>query len=447
MSEIKVVPCDSPNYNFVGFDVAVDGVRRLHFKSEAEALEKAAKLRNEDELLAHGDVWPDMTERIAAADIPFIEESIARAAKNPEPIEQAAQPRPLEIMPLVAQDLLPTNEKFQLWRDEEGDFVLKMLDRPNHHIATHGATADEAVLNMVETISELEEWDEEENSAAPAAIEQARPAYEPINPNPGEWSDWPEESFDNHCCGENHYTDCQIHGQGYPGNYGKNLLEEYRKSHPEQFREIPAAAEPALERTPPQDYSTKVLCEFEFWLETMINKWRPSGISTLSESQMYETLKQVKDEFKAIGRRTARAVAVPEPAAQQEPFVEILRKNLTVERNSQDKFFVCLKSPDGDMLAAMKDAQWGFYEGVVDLRNSMIRRLLELHACARQAEPAPTPSLRANLTRDDVWTAVRHADKEYDGPHPDSVGMTRAEYIGKAVMKVLYAAPERGDSK
>lgn len=78
------------------------------------------------------------------------------------------------------------------------------------------------------------------------------PTFEPINPNPGEWSDWPEESFDNHCCGENHYTDCRIHGQRYPGNYGKNLLEEYRKSHPEQFRKIAAAAEPALERTPPQ---------------------------------------------------------------------------------------------------------------------------------------------------------------------------------------------------
>ncbi len=36
-----------------------------------------------------------------------------------------------------------------------------------------------------------------------------------------------------------------------------------------------------------------------------------------------------------------------------------------------------------------------------------------------------------------VFTAVRQADHRYDGPSPDSHGMTRPEYVGRAALKAL----------
>ncbi len=41
--------------------------------------------------------------------------------------------------------------------------------------------------------------------------------------------------------------------------------------------------------------------------------------------------------------------------------------------------------------------------------------------------------------RSAVFMAARQADKEYDGPHPNSRGMTRAEYVGRAVLAELHA--------
>lgn len=37
-----------------------------------------------------------------------------------------------------------------------------------------------------------------------------------------------------------------------------------------------------------------------------------------------------------------------------------------------------------------------------------------------------------------VFTAARQADHRYDGGHADSQGITRAEYVGRAVLAVLY---------
>ena len=41
--------------------------------------------------------------------------------------------------------------------------------------------------------------------------------------------------------------------------------------------------------------------------------------------------------------------------------------------------------------------------------------------------------------KDAVFTAVRQADHRYDGAAPDSQGMTRAEYVGRAAIAALYA--------
>lgn len=39
--------------------------------------------------------------------------------------------------------------------------------------------------------------------------------------------------------------------------------------------------------------------------------------------------------------------------------------------------------------------------------------------------------------RDAVFAAVRHADHRYDGAAPDSQGMTRPEYVGRAALAAL----------
>jgi hypothetical protein len=45
----------------------------------------------------------------------------------------------------------------------------------------------------------------------------------------------------------------------------------------------------------------------------------------------------------------------------------------------------------------------------------------------------------AELRKEAVWMAARLADRRYDGPAPDSQDLTRAEYVGRAVLDVLYA--------
>jgi hypothetical protein len=56
--------------------------------------------------------------------------------------------------------------------------------------------------------------------------------------------------------------------------------------------------------------------------------------------------------------------------------------------------------------------------------------------CERGPEEAPSPE---QIKKDAVFTAARHADKQYDGANPESNGMTRNEWVGKQVITALYA--------
>ncbi len=64
-------------------------------------------------------------------------------------------------------------------------------------------------------------------------------------------------------------------------------------------------------------------------------------------------------------------------------------------------------------------------------------KMAELEGDAEIGAVSPELFAEFNARKDAVFVAARQADHRYDGAAPDSQGMTRAEYVGRAVLAAL----------